>query len=688
MPTAMKIGALLFVSAAASLVAQTPVRRATSGPAALTGTWQGDAPAGWTLVLQADDTTISGAVSSCSASPAVEIANARVDANTITFTCTSLDGDRTLTFSGTYTANEITLTWDLRVREGGKSPDPGDLFNVSNSPNRFVTPRTLTLKRGGAGAGALALDRIADRRRMTRPAFSPVTFDRILHADKEPHNWLTYSRTLDGQRHSPLAEVNVSNVAQLDLAWMWPSRASGRFQATPLVVDGVLYTVEAPNNIFALDAQTGAVIWTYSYTPATGARATGGGGFPNRGVAILGDTLFMGTLDAHLLALDARTGKLIWDTVAADFADSACKLPDFPFSPCYAFTHAPLIVKDKVIMGTSGGDGGVPGYGIRGFVAAFDAKTGKEIWRRYTIPAPGEPGNDTWSGDSWKTGGAGAWITGSYDPDLNLIYWGTGNPVPTNDGSSRLGDNLYSNSVLALEADTGALKWHYQFTPHDDMDWDSAHVPVLADVRWQGRTRKALLTANKNGLLYALERGTGAFLYAKPYVELNWVERFTDTGRPIVTQKPKSQWIPRRISGTNWHPPSYSPKTGFFYVSSRERSDDGPGNSHGDIQAFDSHTGERKWTFTRKDTWFNSGVLTTASDLLFIGSTGDFYSGPTAERRENGYFVALDARTGKLLWERSLGGSVHSTPMTYSVAGTQYVTVTGGNNLFVFAIRR
>jgi len=654
----------------------------------LSGTWRSDAPFGWTVVLQADGNTLTGAVSLCSSSQSVEIAEGRADANTISFTCTSTDGDRVLAFSGTYAADEITLTWDLQIREGGKPPNAGDPFNPANPVARFIAPRSFTLKRVSDGAGTVLLDRVADRRRTTRPPFSPVTFERILHADKEPHNWLTYSRTLNGQRHSPLTQINVNNVAQLELVWIWPSRATGRFQSTPLAVDGVLYTVQAPNDIVALDALTGAVLWTFDYAPAQGARATGGGGRPNRGVAMLGDTLFMGTLDAHLVAVDARTGKLIWNATVADLNDPACKPPNEPFSACYALTHAPLIVKDKVIVGTSGGDGGRAGYGIRGFIAAFDAKTGKEAWRRYTIPGPGEPGHDTWSGDSWKTGGAGAWMTGSYDADLNLIYWGTGNPVPTGDGSSRMGDNLYSNSVLALDADTGALKWHYQFTPHDEMDWDSAHVPVLAEMQWQGLTRKVLVTANKNGVLYALDRATGAFLYGKPYVELNWVEGFSETGRPIVTRKPRAEWMPGRISGTNWHPPSYSPRTGLFYVASRERADEGPGKSHSDIQALDSKTGERKWAFTRKDTWYSSGILTTASDLLFVGSTGDFYSGPSAERRENGFFVALNARTGELLWERSLAGSVHSAPMTYSIAGTQYVAVTGGNNLFVFAIRR
>ena len=290
-----------------------------------------------------------------------------------------------------------------------------------------------------------------------------VTFDRILGAEREPQNWLSYSGTLFNQRFSPLTQITPANAKNLQLQWVWQSRSLEKFEATALVVDGVLYTVQAPNDVVALDAVTGRVFWTYSHQPAPDARTCCGR--VNRGLAILGDTLYMGTIDAHLLAIDAKSGSLIWDTTVASSAQR------------YSITHSPLVVKDKVIVGTAGGD-----MGIRGIVAAFDAKTGKEVWRFHTIPGPGEPGNDSWSGNSWMTGGAGVWNAGAYDPETNLTFWGTGNPAPDWDGRNRLGDNLYSDSVVALDADTGKLKWHYQFTPHDELDYDSTQVPVLADI--------------------------------------------------------------------------------------------------------------------------------------------------------------------------------------------------------------
>jgi alcohol dehydrogenase (cytochrome c) len=441
--------------------------------------------------------------------------------------------------------------------------------------------------------------------------------------------------------------------------------------------------------VVALDAISGVVLWTHSYAPAPEARATGGGGRPNRGLAILGETLFMGTLDAHLLAINAKTGTLVWNTIVADFADSACTPPNNPQAPCYVLTHAPLVVKDKVIVGTGGGDGGWPGYGIRGFIAAFDVTTGREAWRFSTIPAQGEPGHETWSGDSWKTGGVGAWMTGAYDPDLNLVYWGTGNPVPTTAGTTRLGDNLYSDSVVALDADTGLLKWHYQFTAHDEVDWDAAQVPVLTDVEWQGGPRKVMLWANKNGLLYVLDRATGQFLLGEPFVDVNWMDGFDERGRPVLVQgRSKAEWIPSRlVPGTNWYPASYSPGTGLFYIPAQQRTGEGPGNSYGAVLAFDPTTGEKKWEFTRNDTLFK-GVLTTASDLLFTGTTGDTRSGPVAARRSDGYFYAIDSRTGELLWQMSLAGSISSSPMTYSAGGTHYIAVTAGNLLFAFALRQ
>ena len=288
-----------------------------------------------------------------------------------------------------------------------------------------------------------------------------VSFERILNANKEPQNWLTYSGTVMGQRHSLLTQITPDNVKNLEQQWVWQAKSLEKFEATSLVVDGILYTVQAPNDVVALDAVTGRPFWTFTYRPAADSRVCCGR--VNRGLAILGDTLFMGTIDAHLLAIDARTGHLLWNTQVAKASEG------------YAITLAPLVVKDKVIVGTAGGD-----FEIRCFMAAYDAKSGKEAWRFNTVAGPGEPGSTSWTGDSWKKGGAAVWVTGSYDADTNTTYWGTGNPGPDWNGEDRGGDNLYSNSVVALNADTGKLKWHFQFSPHDEFDYDSTQVPVLA----------------------------------------------------------------------------------------------------------------------------------------------------------------------------------------------------------------
>jgi alcohol dehydrogenase (cytochrome c) len=514
-----------------------------------------------------------------------------------------------------------------------------------------------------------------------------VTFDRILHASREPQNWLTYSGTIDGQRYSPLTQVTPGNVKNLELQWVWQAKSVEKFEATALVVDGVLYTVQAPNDVYALDAVTGRIFWTLPYTPAPEARPCCGR--VNRGLAILGDTLYMGTLDAHLLAIDASTGKIIWNTTVGSVADR------------YAITHAPLIVKDKVIVGLAGGDGP-----IRSSIAAFDAKTGKEVWRFYTIPAPGEPGNESWSGDSWKTGGAAVWNVGAYDPDSNLTYWGIGNPAPDTNGDVRLGDNLYSDCVVALDADTGKLKWYYQFTPHDTMDYDATQVPVLADIEFQGRPRKVMMWANRNGLFYVLDRTSGQFLMGKPFVKTNWLTGFDEKGRPMRTpgqQDSATQVLiqPNGLGGTNWYPPSYSPHTGLFYIPGWENSGTlfakgagfgratgntpmaqpnlavdlkTPEDGFGIVRAFDPKTGDMKWEYKMTDiTW--AGVLSTASDLVFSGS-------------RDGYFFALDGKNGNLLWKQSLGGQVNSGPMSYMVNNRQYVAIDAGSALFVYALRQ
>ncbi|MGA2711696.1 MAG: PQQ-dependent dehydrogenase, methanol/ethanol family [Bryobacteraceae bacterium] len=523
-----------------------------------------------------------------------------------------------------------------------------------------------------------------------------VSFDRIVNAGKEPQNWLTYSGNMMSQRYSPLAQITPQNVKDLEQKWVFQARSLEKFEATPLVVDGIMYTVQAPNDIVALDPVTGRVFWTYSYSPSPASRPCCGR--VNRGVAVVGDTLFMGTIDAHLVAVDAKNGRPLWNTTVAK--------PEAG----YAITHAPLVIKDKVIVGVAGGE-----FGIRGFIAAYDVKTGKEDWRFNTIPGPGEPGHETWAGDSWKTGGASVWVTGSYDPALNLTYWGIGNAGPDYNGDLRAGDNLYSSSVVALDADTGKIKWHYQFSPHDEFDYDAVQVPVLADIVWQGQMRKVMLWANRNGFFYVLDRATGKFLLGKPFVEVNWASGFDEAGRPMripgkVPTPEGTVIFPGNQGGTNWYSPSFSPRTGLFYIPSwvnyssvyikadadyeegkrfvgtsprsligganggaakinTRREDEG----YGAVRAIDPMTGDRKWEFKMNDVT-DAGIMTTGSDLLFSGG-------------REGYFFALDARNGQLLWRANLGGTVASGPMSYSVAGKQYIAVSAGNSLFVYGLR-
>ncbi len=522
-----------------------------------------------------------------------------------------------------------------------------------------------------------------------------VSFDRILRAGQEPHNWLTYSGTTMSQRHSALTQITPQNVKNLEMQWMYQARSLEKFEATPLVVDGIMYTVQAPNDVMALDAVTGRQFWVYSYTPSAAARPCCGR--VNRGLAILGDTLYMGTIDARLIAIDAKNGKPLWNVQVAR--------PEAG----YALTHAPLIVKDKVIVGTAGGE-----FGIRGYIAAYDAKTGKEAWRFYTIPGPGEPGHETWQNDAWKTGGGSVWVTGSYDPDLNLTYWGIGNPGPDWNGDPRPGDNLYTDSVVALDADTGKLKWYYQFSPHDEFDYDAVQVPVLADIEWQGRPRKVMMWANRNGLFYVLDRTTGQFLLGKPFVKVNWMDGFDEKGRPkrVAGKAPSAegtQIFPGNQGGTNWYSPSYSARTGLFYIPSwveydstyfkipaeykegerytagAPRSLIGGSNApaapltrleqegYGAVRAMDPQTGAMKWEFKMADVT-DSGILTTDSDLLFTGG-------------RDGYFFALDARNGELLWKVSTGGRAQNGPITYAVNGKQYVAFAAGNSLFSYALK-
>ena len=520
-----------------------------------------------------------------------------------------------------------------------------------------------------------------------------VTFNRILNANKEPQNWLTYSGTELSQRHSLLTQITPANAKNLELQWVFQARSLEKFEATPLVVDGVLYTVQAPNDVVAMDAVTGRVFWVSEYAPSPEARVCCGR--VNRGLAILGDTLFMGTIDGHLLALDAKSGKPIWNVTVAK-AEAG-----------YSLMHAPLVVKDKVIVGVAGGE-----FGIRGFLAAYDARTGKQEWKFNTIPGPGEPGHETWSGDSWMHGGASVWVTGSYDEQLNLTYWGIGNPGPDWNSDVREGSNLYSDCVVALDADTGKLKWYFQFSPHDDFDFDSVQVPVLADMEWKGKMRRVMLWANRNGFYYVLDRTTGEFLQGKPFAKVTWTTGLDDSGHPVrlASANPTREGTlayPGVQGATNWFSPSYSPHTGLFYIDIWEnygsvynklpaefvegrrytagaprspvpslrasqvitRTED---EGYGTIRAFDPKTGARKWEFKMADVSM-SGILTTASDVLFAGG-------------REGYFWAIDARTGAELWKANLGGEVASGPMAYSVNGRQYVSVSAGSTLFTYAL--
>jgi alcohol dehydrogenase (cytochrome c) len=550
-----------------------------------------------------------------------------------------------------------------------------------------ITVSFAILAQGQRGGGGAPQGPPQDRPQGSATPLIPspaVTFDRLLKASAEPHNWLTYSGAYDGQRHSPLKQITTGNVKDLELKWVYQTQSFEKHEVTPLVVDGTMYTIESPNNVIALNATTGKMIWRFNYTPIAAARNCCGR--LTRGLAILGDQIFLATLDAHLVAIDTRTGKKNWEITAAD----ATKL--------YSFTHAPLVIKDKVIVGTAGGE-----FGIRGFIAAYDAATGKEVWKFHTVPGPGEPGNETWSGNSWEHGASPIWVTGTYDPETNLTFWGTGNPGPDWDGRARLGDNLYSCSVIAIDADTGKLKWHYQFSPHNEFDWDATQIPVLADMEWQGRPRKVMLFANRSGVYYVLDRTTGEFLKGQSFAKTNWYSGFDAKGRPnqIVHPTPGGSLVyPGNQGATNWYNPSYSPRTGLFYIPTWENSSSTyrwgdappefregqtfaaafPGQgargeeTYSAVRAIDPKTGEKKWDYRMTLPRTDAGVMTTASDVLFSGGA-------------DGSFYALDARDGKLLWKTNLGPTVMAGPMTYSVDGKQYVSIMSGNALFTFGLR-
>jgi len=517
-------------------------------------------------------------------------------------------------------------------------------------------------------------------------ASAEVSFDRLLNAADEPQSWLTYSGTYRSERFSPLTEINRSNVNNLKVIWAYQMQPSsyggaGLVETTPLVADGIMYLTEPPSTVTALDARTGKRLWTWSPEMPEEVLHIG---FPmvNRGVALLDDAVYVGTLDAHLVALDAATGAVRWDVEVADN-----KLN-------YSLTLAPLAIDGQIIIGMSGAEAG-----IRSFVDAYDSATGERLWRFYTIPAPGEPGSETWQGDDWQTGGGSTWLTGSFDPELDLLYWTVGNPAPDWNGDLRPGDNLYSCSIIALDPQSGEMKWYFQFTPHDTHDWDANQIPVLLDAHWNGSERKIVALANRNAFFYLLDRETGEYLHGNEYSKQTWAAGLDETGRPIVlpgtepTEEGNLIW-PSLQGATNWFSPSYNPDTEQFFVATRlmgavyykadvvyeegepflgggEQALSGD-DAAGAIRSMDVLTGKQQWEFMlHSPPW--AGVMATAGGLVFGGSN-------------EGNAFALDAKTGKALWDFQTGGAVRTNPMSFAIDGKQRIVTTGGGTMFVFGL--
>jgi alcohol dehydrogenase (cytochrome c) len=497
-------------------------------------------------------------------------------------------------------------------------------------------------------------------------------------------NWTSYNGDYTGRRFSSLQQINAGNVAQLRAEWVFHPGNTQRLEVTPVVVRGIMYITSA-NDVFALDARTGRSLWHYQ-RPISSGLLDDAAAHKNRGVALWQDSVYVETDDAHLLRLDARSGGLIWDVEYASKEKH------------YGATSAPLIVKDLVIVGTSGGDSGV-----RGFVAAFDTVTGKQKWRFWTIPGPGESGSSSWPGDAYLHGGATTWMPGTYDPELNTIYWTTSNAAPDFVGDSRPGDDLYTSCVLALNPDTGELRWYFQFTPHDLYDYDANETPVLIDTEENGTPRKLLAQADRNGFFYVLDRTNGKFLRASPFVEkLNWAKGIDSSGRPVLSGRvptPDGTTICPGIEGaSNWFSPSYNPGTGLFYVLALEACNIyyakpelfvkgqtfyNTGTKHVPdeqaqkiLLALSVADGKIVWRYPqvgRGNTW--AGTLTTAGGIVFFGD-------------DNGSLEAVDASSGHPLWHFNTGQNMSASPMTYAVDGLQYVTIAAGSDVFTFALPR
>lgn len=506
-----------------------------------------------------------------------------------------------------------------------------------------------------------------------------LPYARIAHPKEG--DWTSYWGNYEGTHFSALNQITTANVNQLQTKWIAPLTGTYATESTPIVVDGVMYVAGGSGDVFAYDARTGLQIWAfhrkqdiknpYQNNPN------------NKGVAVLDGRVFVGTLDDLLIAIDAHTGRELWETRTDDTLAG------------YQLTGAPLAVDGKIIMGMSGGE-----LGVRGYLDAYDPATGKRLWRTYTVPGPGEKGNETWSGDSWKTGGAPTWLTGSYDAGLHLLIWGTGNPAPDYNAESRKGDNLYSDSVLAIDPDTGKIKWHYQFTPNDDHDWDSTEDYVLTDSAVEGKMRKVILHADRNGYFYVLDGKDGHLLFAKPFVRTNWNNGFDAKGRPIVNPATvatrEGAVVFPAVGGTNFQAPSYDATNGLFileYVSSQGFAQSAPvtyergkqflGRGVGSgpmpvppdqgIEAIDAKTGNVVWKFPMTRVGLSSGLIATAGGFVFAASA-------------EGQLLALEEKTGRPLWHLRINGPINSSPMTYMAGGKEFIAITAAAQLLTFGL--
>jgi alcohol dehydrogenase (cytochrome c) len=502
---------------------------------------------------------------------------------------------------------------------------------------------------------------------------TPVTDQMLLNAANDPNNWIMAPRDYSSTRHSPLSKINTSNVRRLVPVWTFSFGTLDAQNTTPLVLDGVMYVTSSHGKIFAIDARTGSMLWQYAHPLPEGIGKMLCCDLGNRGAALYKDKVYYTTPDSHVIALDRSTGKVAWDVTVGDWAKA------------YTMTVAPLIVKGKVVVGMSGAE-----YPTRLYIEALDADTGLQVWRRYTIPGPGEPGHDTWGDtdpDAWKYGGGSAWITGSYDPTLDILYWSTGNPNPDWDGFGRVGDNLYTNATLALNPDNGEIKFYYQYTPWDVWDFDGVNETILADFGG----KRVWLHGDRNGLLYQVDRTNGKLVWGKEISKVNWMTGFTPEGRPIINQdkvpthtKKATDVCPASEGGKWWNPMAYHPELKMVFVPSREicvdilagKSERVEGKynlgiaeadwkkGYGQLVAFDAQTGEKKWT-VKAPSPFTSGVLTTGGGLVFAGTP-------------EGEFKAFDAKSGRQLWSYQTGSGIVGSPIAFAIDGKQYIAVPSG----------